>query len=166
MFEPLTPGAVRPMTGFVTRASYLRMQTASELERRLGYTPGRLDAGWWLLWLMQIPSPDDFEFAGYTQMSGGVPHGHLAPAGRPAIEQSMHIAGWDVTARKRKVIADAFRIAGRERLAKVAPVNPAAGPMPYPPGSGIPQWKIVAPGLPFRVVQFIPGDSYYTGDFA
>jgi hypothetical protein len=165
MAVPLTVDAVVPMTGFMTKAIFLRGQSAAELELRLGYAPARLSGGYWLLFLEKMPTPADFEFMGYSQMAGGVPLGHLHPAGGLTAEQSLGTQGFDMTRLKDRVIRETFRLAGPHRLAKVLPLDPAAGPMPYPPGSGIPQWKIIGAGLPFRVVQRIGPGEVYSGDY-
>ena len=88
MRAPLVLNGRYSMTGFFTKALFLRAQPAAELERRLGYAAGRLAAGWWLLFLEQMPMAADFEFMGYSQMSGGVPRGHLHPPGGMTAEQS------------------------------------------------------------------------------
>ena len=68
MPAPLAPdassvGTVDRFSGNFTKALYLRSQSAGELERRLGYGPGRLSRGWWLLFALERPAPDNFEFA-------------------------------------------------------------------------------------------------------
>jgi hypothetical protein len=140
------------MTGFFTKARFLRRQPASELERRLGYAPGRLAKGWWLLFLEQMPTPDDFEFMGYSYMSGGVSQGHVRPG--PTAEQELKAGKYDV-----------FRLAGPDRLAKVVPIGGESGSMPYPPGSGFPQWKLIQP-LPFGVWGSVGPGQVYSGDYS
>jgi hypothetical protein len=152
-------------TGFVTKALFLRGRTTSELEDRLGYAEGRLCNGYWLLFLEQMPTPGDFEFMGYSQMSGGIPLGHLNPPGGLTAEQSLRAGGMDMLRLKQKFIRETFKLSGPERLAKVIPLDPAHGPMPYPPGSGIPQWRIVEPGLLFRVAEQIAPGSAYLGRY-
>jgi hypothetical protein len=152
------------MAGFVTKAAFLRGLGAEEIERRLGYAHGRLASGYWLLFLEQTPSPDEFEFMGYSQMSGGAPQGHLNPLGGQTAEQSLRAGGFDLLRLKQKVIRETFRISGPQRLAKVLPIDPARGPTPYPPGSGVPQWRLLEPGLPFRVAQQIQAGRIYSGD--
>jgi len=163
MPPPLAPNARVLITGFITKALFLRQQSSGELERRLGYAPGRLSQGWWLLFLEQMPTPNDFEFMGYSQMSGGVAGGHLRIG--PTAEQQLKSSGNDVFGLKRRVILQTFRLAGPERLAKVIPINGTSGEMPYPPGSGIPQWKLVQP-LSFRVWGSIAPGRVYSGDYS
>jgi hypothetical protein len=159
----LSTGQRVPMKGFFTKARFLRQQPASELERRLGYAQGRLAKGWWLLFLEQMPTPNDFEFMGYSYMSGGVSQGHLRPG--PTAEQELKAGKYDVFGLKRRTILQTFRLSGPDRLAKVVPVDGESGPMPYPPGSGFPQWKLIQP-LPFRVWGSIGPGQVYSGDYS
>jgi hypothetical protein len=151
------------MTGFFTKAVFLRRQSTAELERRLGYAPGRLAQGWWLLFLERMPTPDDFEYMGYSYMSGGVTQGHLRPGA--TAEQELKSAKFDVFGMKRRTILQIFRLSGSDRLAKVIPIAAESGPMAYPPGSGVPQWKLVQP-LPFRVWGLIGPGEMYAGDYS
>jgi hypothetical protein len=157
------PGQSVEITGFFTKARFLRQQSAAELERRLGYAQGRLDKGWWLLFLEKMPTPKDFEFMGYTYMSGGVVQGHLRPG--PTAEQRLKAGNYDVFGLKRRAILQTFRLFGPERLAKVVPIGGESGTMPYPPGTGFPQWRLVQP-LPFRVWGSIGPGQVYSGDYS
>ena len=79
-------GVENRFAGNFTKAIYLRSQPASEIERRLGYGAGRLARGWWLLFALEKPSPDNFEYGGYTHFSGGrIGHPSLGNA-RPSVE--------------------------------------------------------------------------------
>lgn len=159
----LAPGQVVPMSGFITKALFLRQQPSHEIERRLGYAPGRLATGWWLLFLQQLPAPPDFEYMGYSYFSGGVAQGHLQPG--PTMEQELRAAGNYLLKLKRRTIAETFRLFGPDRLAKVIPVAAQAGTMPYPPGSGVPQWKLIR-DLNFKVVGKIAAGQVYSGDYS
>jgi hypothetical protein len=150
------------MMGFFTKARFLRQQSAAELERRLGYAQGRLSMGWWLLFLEEMPTPKDFEFMGYTYMSGGVIQGHLRPG--PTAEQRLKNAKYDVFGLKRRSIVQTFRLFGPDRLARVVPIAGESGPMPYPPGSGFPQWTLTRPLL-FRAWGSIGPGQIYSGDY-
>jgi len=148
--------------GYFTKAIHFRMQQATEIERRVGYPYGTLRQGYWLLLLQQLPEPQQFEFRGYSQMSGGVPMGHLPSSTGVTAEQSLRGQGVDLDRLKRKVIADVFRLSGPERLAKVVPNG---RPASYPPGSGIPQWELTEP-LRFRVAAWIGAGELYRGNYA
>jgi len=159
----LSPGHSIAMAGFFTKARFLRQQSAPELERRLGYAQGRLGAGWWLLFLQQMPTPNDFEFMGYSHMSGGVAQGQLRRG--PTAEQQLKTGKFDVFGMKRRTILQTFRLSGPDRLAKVVPIADQSGSMPYPPGTGFPQWKLIQP-LTFKVVTRIDPGHVYSGDYA
>jgi hypothetical protein len=158
---PLELNKTVPMKGFITQAKFLRSHSASELEQRLGYGTGRLANGWWLLFLEQMPQPNDYEFMAYSHMSGGVPQGHLNPPGGRTTEQSLQSKGFDMTVLKQKTIRDTFTLTGPDRLAKVIPV---LGGDAYPQGKGIPQWKLLR-DLTFRAVAEIAPNQTYTGNY-
>jgi hypothetical protein len=162
MRRPLSANQLISLDGFFTQARYLRQQPYQQIERRLGFAPGRLAAGWWLLFLEHMPSPANFEFMGYSYMSGGVAQGHLRP-GRMTAEQELIAGNYDVFGLKQRTIRQTFRLNGPDRLAKVIPVDGPSGLMPYPPGNGVPQWKLVHP-LPFRVWGFVGPGQVYTSD--
>lgn len=160
----LVVGQPVTLAGFFGKALFLRSQPAAELERRLGYRAGRLQQGWWLLFLTRMPRPEEFEFAGYSHLSGGVVQGHLpAPPDPRGAEARLRDGGYDLDGLKRDTIAGTFTLSGAERLAKVIPVAPQEGEpgIPdYPPGSGVPQWKLIQP-LPWHVAAFVgPGEEY------
>jgi len=164
MQPALAPGQFVRLTGFFTKARFLRQQPTSELERRLGYAQGRLATGWWLLFLEQMPTPDDFEYMGYSYMSGGAVQGHLRPG--PTAEEQLKAGKFDVFGMKRRTILQTFRLSGPDRLAKVVPVAEQSGLMPYPPGTGFPQWKLVRRPLTFRVWGRIGPGQVYSGDYS
>lgn len=151
------------MKGYVTKALFLRQQPAPELERRLGYASGRLAQGWWPLFLERMPTPDDFEFRGYSQMSGGIAQGHLRKG--PTAEQELISGRFDVASMKRRIILQNFRLSGPDRLAKVVPIDGPTGTMPYPPGSGVPQWELTRP-MTFRVWGRVDSGEVYSGDYS
>lgn len=162
MGESLVVGATIHGRGYVTKASVLRMKSPDRLEQELGYQPGRLSGGWHLLFLLSLPTADQFEYRGYTNMSGGVSMGQLANPPDPRnAEQRLAGDGFDLAALKARTLADTFRVQGADRLAKVVPTNP--GNL-YPPGLGQPQWEITAL-LPFKVAAFVGPGGAYTGNY-
>ena len=63
-------GTQKKMGGFVTRQINVQGQSLGEIERRLGYHSGRLKAGA-IFWIAELlPTHQQFEFAGYTQVAG------------------------------------------------------------------------------------------------
>ncbi|MBC8129737.1 MAG: hypothetical protein H7Y08_05390 [Rhizobiaceae bacterium] len=163
MRAPLSVGQTVSMAGFFTHALYLRSQAGEEIERRLGYRKGRLSSGWWLLFLQQMPAPDQFEYRGYSQMSGGRAQGHVR-SDTPTAEESLLRSGVKVFSLKSRTLKETFFLSGPGRLAKVVPVAEAFGELDYPPGSGIPQFELTAP-LPFRVVAHVGPGETYLGDY-
>jgi len=148
-------------SGYFTQAWYLRGQGACELENRLGFRTGRLGAGWWLLFMVEIPRLEEFEFRGHTHLSGGVIRGHLKnPPDPRTAEQRLKDEGYDLTRLKERTIAATFAVLGHKRLAKVVPVTPPFGAADYPVGSGIPQWELTMKKR-FTVAEFVgPGETY------
>ena len=163
--KKLAVGGLVDMGGFFTKALYLRGVSAAELERRLGYHPGRLKDGWWLLFMETVPSMMEFRFKGYSQMSGGVAQGHLpGRANGSDAQDRLYNQGMDVDRLKQKVIRDTFTVIGANRLAKVVPVMRQGT---YPAGTGIPQWELER-GVekPFHVAAFIGPAGVYSGDYS
>ena len=76
MSSSFTVGQTQFLTGFCTHAFLLRGKSLSDLEGMLGYRPGRLASGATVLFLEQLPGPDDFQLAGYTYFSDGALQGH------------------------------------------------------------------------------------------
>jgi hypothetical protein len=151
-------GDIVAARGFFTKAHWLRMRSSEEIERRIGYGPGRLADGWWLLFLIEMPAASDFEVRGYSHFSGGVVEGHLPmPPDPRTTEQRLRDDGYNLANIKRNLLATVFRLEGASRLAKVKPVR---GGSDYPPGEGIEQWTLIRE-KPFKVAAFIgPGQRY------
>jgi hypothetical protein len=157
---PLVFGSHHAMKGVFLQASALRSHSPAELERRLGYTPGRLAEGWTLLLLEEMPAPDDFELMEFAKMSAGPP-GRLSVRAGKSAREILAESGGNMLQLKQKTIADHFRLSGPDRLARIAPVDDPYGLMPFPPGGGIPQWQLVRP-LSFRVaITIAPGRVYF-----
>ncbi len=156
-------GIIDAFSGNFTRAQYLRARRSNELERRLGYGPGRLASGWWLLFALEKPRPQDFEFGGYTHFSGSrIGDPRLGDA-RPHVEQNLAalLGGTGgVEALKPKLIAQ-LQLMGHQRLAKVIPVARGAD---YPVGTGIYQCNIKSP-IRCRVAAFVRPGGTYLGDY-
>ena len=158
-------GDIIHRSGFFTRARYLRAQSAQEIESRLGYHRGRFADGWYLCFMIAVPDPVQFEFRGYTHMSGGVPLGHKdTPPDPRTAEQRLADDGVDMQKAKMNLVRNGFSIIGPDRLAKAIPVRGeiGGGEPEYPPGSGFPQWELKrASPLPFKVATFMaPGQTY------
>ena len=68
---PLILGSIVSLTGDVTQNRWVGARSASQLERNLGFAPGRLSHGWTVLLLKQTLTLADFKFSGLTLRSGG-----------------------------------------------------------------------------------------------
>lgn len=170
-YLPAAVGDRKFYKGYITEARFLRMQSAAEVELRVGYRAGRLRDGYWLVFLIAMPRPADFEYRGYSQMSGGIARGHLPQhANDPNAEQRLIAKGANLTGTsyqrmgmKQKTIRDTFALSGARRLAKILPIAEARndpGVPAYPPGTGIPQWELMRK-MPFVAAAFVgPGERY------
>src|SRR5436190_1691885 len=160
---PSSVGTVDRFSGNFTKALYLRSQPGDELERRLGYGPGRLSQGWWLLFALERPAPDNFEFGGYTHFSGSRIGDPGLGTGRPHVEQELQrdLGGpAQLLAHKGRHSAG-LKIDGPERLAKVLPVARGAD---YPVGAGIYQCNIPRP-ITCKVAAFVAPGGLYLGNY-
>lgn len=69
-FAPKTGDMVRAK-GNVTLLSQVFGETASKIEKKLGFRTGRLHQGWALLFLIEAVEPADFVWEDTTKFSGG-----------------------------------------------------------------------------------------------
>ncbi len=157
------------VTGYVTQAHFLRGHSAEELEKRLGFDEGHLSEGFVVVFLDRVPDTREFEFGGYTQMPDGVLQGHLDEKRDPrTTEQRMEDAGLNVDDLRRRVVNDEFAVAGHRRLAKVYPIRetPREEKAYYPPGSGVPQWRIKGKTpVEGRVAAVVGPGEVYRGEY-
>ena len=127
-----------PATGYITQEKYLRGRTLIEIERILGFHTGRLSQGAIFYVLTEIPQETQFEMGGYTQVA----EHHFKEAYGKAV------AGLDVEALKKMLVKEVFTREGLNRLVKVRPNmghnDGMASDQQYPPGLGVPQWKLTA----------------------
>lgn len=134
-------GETKPAKGCITRELNLLVGANSLLamEDLLGFQRGRFRDGVAVGILSCVPRPDQFEFAGYNQVS------------TDRIDRSTFMKGMDEARAKQHIIDTIF---SRERLVKVFPFIPHTQGEGYPPGRGIPQWILTEP-LPFKIVKVI-----------
>ncbi len=131
--------------GFVTQLIGLLGKSTAELEKILGYGAGRLQEGYTLLLLADTIGPNDFELRGMTTFPDGVPRGQPLNARlntEAMVRGSLSQVAADrgrFDALKAQQAREIFVTSGPKRIAKVMPVR---GGAEYPPGSGIPQWRI------------------------
>jgi hypothetical protein len=143
-------GQVVNISGFVTLSKYIKGRTLADIEKILGFHPGRLLQGATFAELQRMPRASEFEARGYSQVAD---HHHKSSN------------GVDPDKLKQIVIAEVWSKPG-ERLVKVIPGvghNPAMAPNEqYPPGLGVPQWKLTArlPAMIMAEINNYPAGRY------
>ena len=128
------------VTGFITQEKYILGCTLSEIERILGFHPGRLKAGVSIYALLRLPEENEYQLAGYSQVAG---HHTEEQYGKDL--QTRH----DMKQLTKRLRQDVWTTTGTDRLIKVRPVTMNNSNMKdddqYPPGKGVPQWKLTSP---------------------
>lgn len=124
------------VTGFITQEIYLKHKSLDAIERLLGFRRGRLKEGLIIAALVQIPADSQFKLAGYSQVAD---HKFNADALKNLDEKKL----------KEILRKEVFTLTGSKRLMKIIPntkhTNNISADLQYPPGSGIPQWKLIRP---------------------
>jgi len=162
-----TVPAIVTLRGFFTSQKWLRGKTLDEMEMLLGYRTGRLStAGAAVYAFTRVPENWEFEVAGYTNVSGGMP----MPSNW--VEADRQAAAYYAKTGMRSsetVLKDNARasmtIYGENLLIKVKPL--LDDPLDtYPSGRGIPQWRVSKEAaekgtLQGELLQVIePGENY------
>ncbi|WP_284620160.1 hypothetical protein [Aquabacterium humicola] len=139
--DALAVGVPVQRAGYFTKRHCLGdLANAAELERRIGFAPGRLTAGWYVLFMVdRPPTAREFELGGYTHFSGSRQRGHTASPGESA-EEWLHAHAIDILRQREKVAAN-FTVTGPERLTKIVPVT-RTGVYWHPQPNPIPQWRL------------------------
>lgn len=137
--------------GCITQEHYIKGRSLGELERILGFEKGRLENGIIVAALIQLPTAHQFEFLGYSQVAE---HKH----------KEIDPKKLDIGKLKQIVLNDTFTLSGHKRLVKVIANKPhdksRDNDEQYPPGLGVPQWKLTA-NISARIIGFgLPGKNY------
>lgn len=134
--------------GFVSKEKFLKGCSLAEMEARLGFHSGRLRNGAFILKPIMLPTATDFELRGYSQVAD---HRYQAST------------GFD-EGKLKQLAMNSWAMNGPDSLVKVVPLIGHDGGMDddsqYPPGTGVPQWKLIKP-IQFTVVAQI--SSYPSG---
>lgn len=159
MPEPLVVGVTASLTGDVTRLRFIAGRSPSTIETMLGYGPGRLREGYWIVVLIEPLRLKDVIFAGLTLRSGGREgkplHDPDADARRLHVYETMlrDYGSTHVDHLREELVSDPTNLRGENRIAKIVPVTHHVGKDPaaeYPMGGGAPQFTMTAPHR-FRV---------------
>jgi hypothetical protein len=150
-------GQTTHVYGYVTQLKYVQGKSLADLENLLGFQTGRLAQGAVILALKQLPAPEQFTFGGYTQVADH--HFKEQYGDNSILKQPQGENDRDYRARilkiKTNIIKTVWAETGPERLVKVKAITPHNNNIQlddqYPPGQGIPQWKLLA-GISARVV--------------
>jgi hypothetical protein len=166
MAARLQPGDTPRCRGYVTTLISVINRPSDELERRLGYNSGRLAQGWALLLLKQSVTGGEFEFAGYTHLSGGrIGNPHLGNS-RPRVQDDLQTMLADPSGFATRFAQNNFVLSGPNRIVKIIPTGTAdpalSEPDQYPVGTGIPQWILTREKL-FLVAVVVPTGRRYSG---
>ena len=137
--------------GCITQEKYIKGRTLPELENILGFHAGRLAQGATVAALLQVPTKSQFNLLGYTQV-----------AEHRISKEAFN--GLDTDKLKDLLLRETFTTVGANRLVKVIAKTGHSKEMSddeqYPPGWGVPQWKLTAE-MPAQVIADLnPGEQY------
>ncbi len=145
----MTVGYPLPVSGYVTQDKFLIGRPLTILEHYLGFHGGRLGAGATFVKLDRLPLESEFELAAYSMTAQ---HRHSTPA------------GLDIAKLKQLAIGQ-WRLNGGDRLVKILPGIAHDPGMTdddqYPPGAGVPQWRIVGVRIPGTIVAEVAAGATY-----
>ncbi|NTS43887.1 hypothetical protein HRG84_23605 [Flavisolibacter sp. BT320] len=137
--------------GCITQEKYIKGRTLSELENILGFHAGRLANGATVAALLQVPTKSQFNLLGYTQVA------------EHKINQEA-LKGLDTDKLKDLLLQETFTTVGVNRLVKVMAKTDHSKELSndeqYPPGWGVPQWKLTA-SMPAQVIAELNAGERY-----
>lgn len=147
-------GTSHKFSGDITKLNVLGPRPPDAIELMLGYRPGRLARGYYVLLLTEpfgLADIDAFEFSGTTLRSGG--RAGLPLATPAADRMRSHVSDQlrqDVGSQSYRKLKENFirnaQYVGSERLAKIFPVeghdDNFSPKIEYPMGGGAGQWTI------------------------
>ena len=138
--------------GCITQEKYIMGRPAAEIESILGFNSGRLRNGFVVAALEQLPNIDQFELLGYTQVAEH----------RRNMEATK---GLDINKLKNMVRKETFTVSGINRLVKILPNIPhqlhMSNDEQYPPGTGVPQWKLTKM-IVAKIISVVPEGRMYS----
>ena len=151
------------LDGFFTQQLWLQGQSMPEIEKRLGFHAGRLKEGCIILAAIKVPEAGDFEFAGYSQVAA-----HKTAQQYGSLNQTSNKSEADAYAIRKKNVMAGWGTYGQSRLIKILPGirhnSALTNDYQYPPGTGIPQWKLVKQ-VAFKVINILAPAEYPNGRF-
>lgn len=140
-------GSVVESRGYMLQAKDLPGLNAADIERHLGFRPGRYAEGWFWLVLVDQPQESEVEVQGNTMYSDGVP--------------AREIESFDQIGRRlpdypwlKANIIRFWPLRGPNRWMKAQSVIPDQPGEVYPPGTGILQLRLNR-SKRFRVIRYV-----------
>lgn len=156
--EELSIGNPINLKGFITQKGYLLGKSLEEIEQLLGYSRGRLKQGAWICELLRLPTINEFELAGYSQVASHRFDKEFNTSEYDKDKNALKI--------RKEIAMSVWLPIGARSLIKVIPItqhnDSISNDEQYPPGSGIPQWRLTS-SLPFNVKALVKG--YPQGKF-
>lgn len=131
--------------GCFTLAKFVLGRTTFQLEQILGFRSGRLSKGAFIGTLHRLPEPHEFELLGYSNVAE---HHFKKPENLDILKL-------------KKLARSTWSALGENQPVKIFPVSEKFSPDPdleYPPGWGVPQWKLISL-MKFEIVAYIEGNQ-------
>jgi len=142
--------ATRRMSGYFTLFGFLRGQSLTQLERRIGYREGRLSSKGALIYkFLRLPQISEFEVRGMSTLTDDRWRAEVAPkraadlAAVAAYHRNTKVPSFDEIQRRNAL--ESMSLTGGNMLVKVYPVDWQKfddTPAGYRVGSGIYQWRL------------------------
>jgi hypothetical protein len=150
-----TLNSTTQVSGYVTLKKFLVGRNLEQIEGLLGFKKGRLSRGATFAELQYLPSSTEFELAGYSQVA------------EHHFDKSV-LNGLDV-AKLKNIVLDAWNQPGEKLVKVIATIPHDTDPDrdeddQYPPGKGVPQWKLNRVNSKTAIVTYVindyPGGTY------
>jgi len=142
------------ITGCVTLLKFIRGQSLSELEARLGFSSGALRNGAEVFRAIELPSFEGFECYGYTLQPTDI----LETDGQYDETKVRERFGNLDRMKVKELARSCWNTKGNDSLVKVRQLEWEKAD--YPRGTGVPQWKLNIPVAAERLATLLPGEPW------
>jgi hypothetical protein len=158
----------RDVMGCITQEKYILGKTPKEMESLLGFEEGFLRNGAIVLALSKLPENSEFELAtSYTNVPQKPKENvvdtaeslKLKEKERIELETDKRILKRDLQDYRKTMARNSWSESGVNRLVKVIPKIYSV--KSYPPGLGVPQWKLIKPVKAEIVGEFSYNQQYH-----
>ncbi len=155
-------GGFFKLKGYFTTVGWVKGHSIKNIESLLGLHNGRLIQGAKVFYALRLPTLSEFELRGFSQVADhrtNEEYGVNLNNPQNKYEKDAYLV-------KKKLAMSCWSMSGKDRIVKIWPVtqhsNFIDNSLQYPPGQGIPQWKLIEE-IPFMEVGTI--SNYPTGRF-